>query len=130
MVDEFGDHLLCCERNDFYQRHLAVQMALAEVLDEAGQAYTLEESIPVPEFQGLRPADILLKGWLAGKDTALDLTVVHGWQESQRRASRERCRAFLRRKEQDKHDKYDRACLAAGWEMRAMAFGTWGGDGP
>jgi GrpB-like predicted nucleotidyltransferase (UPF0157 family) len=105
-------------------------MALAEVLDEAGQAYTLEESIPVPEFQGLRPADILLKGWLAGKDTALDLTVVHGWQESQRRASRERCRAFLRRKEQDKHDKYDRACLAAGWEMRAMAFGTWGGMGP
>ena len=37
---------------------------------------------------------------------------------------------FLRRKEADKHTKYDTACQVAGWAFTAMAFGTWGGIGP
>ena len=73
-------------------------MAIAYILDEAGQAYCLEESIPLKKYEKLRPADILLKGWYAGKDTAVDLTVVHGWQGCQQRASREKWRAFLRKK--------------------------------
>ena len=75
--------------------------------------------IPVPEYSGLRPADILLRGWLAGKDTAVDLTICHAWQVSQQQTvSRERWRGFLRQKELEKHAKYDAACKAAEWETR------------
>ena len=45
-------------------------------------------------------------------------------------ASKEKWRAFLRVKEENKHKKYDAACEKAGWKMLAMAFGTWGGMGP
>ena len=128
-LDPFGDHLLCCKRNNFQKRHMAVQLALAEILDESGQSYSLEEQIPGAETS-LRPADVLLKGWFAGKDTALDITICHGWQGTLQSASRERWRAFLRKKEKEKHNKYDVLCQAAQWEMRAMAFGTWGGMGP
>ena len=44
--------------------------------------------------------------------------------------SREKWRTFLRRKEADKHNKYDTLCSTAGWAFMAMAFGTWGGVGP
>ena len=106
-----------------------MQQAIAEILEESGHGYSLEEEIPGADTS-LRPADILLKGWYGGRDTALDLTICHGWQGSQQQASRERWRAFLRKQEKDKHTKYDIPCQAAHWEVRAMAFGTWGGMGP
>ena len=39
-------------------------------------------------------------------------------------------RPFLRRKELEKHAKYDGPCRADGWHFSAAAFGTWGGVGP
>ena len=36
----------------------------------------------------------------------------------------------MRRKETDKHTKYDTTCQVAGWAFNAMAFGTLGGTGP
>ena len=80
-----------------------------------------------------RPADLLIRNWTEGKDTAVDLTVSHWWQVALRtegRASRERWRTFLRKKEKEKHEKYDACCQRAGWAFQAMAFGTWGGVGP
>ena len=137
-VDEFGDHLLCCPRNNFITRHMAVQDTLASLLQEGGQGVTKEVRIP-HAGNALRPADLLVANWMGGKDTAIDVTVCHAWQVGEHRAvgssgqeivSRERWRTFLRRKEADKHNKYDMLCSSAGWGFMAMAFGTWGGVGP
>ena len=132
LVDCHGDHLLCCKRNNFSKRHLAVQDALAAILSDAGQPFHKEVVIPECPDGQLRPADLLLTGWQGGQDTAVDVTVVHGWQQSEQSANptRERWRTFLTRKERAKTDKYMRACQAAGWAFTPMAFGTWGGLGP
>ena len=109
----------------------AVQQALANILTECGQGFTLEERPKTTEDVNQRPADILLSAWTAGKDTAVDITVCHGWQLSERLSnSREKWRAFLRRKEAEKHHKYDTLCKAEEWHFLAMAYGTWGGQGP
>ena len=131
-VDIWGDHLMCCKRNNFLHRHTALQEGVANLLAEAGQSFTKEVPIPdCPDGQ-LRPADILIPGWDNGSDLALDVTLVHGWQASVQGPSvtRERWRSFLRKKEQLKHQKYDTACQRAGWSFGALAMGTWGGVGP
>jgi hypothetical protein len=117
---------------------MAVQDALAILLQESGQGVTKEVPIPLAGA-ALRPADLLVANWSGGKDTAIDITVCHAWQVGEQRAagninqdiiSRERWRTFLKRKETDKHSKYDITCSTAGWAFAAMAFGTWGGTGP
>ena len=40
--DLFGDHLLCCARNNFSRRHNAVQEAIANLLQASGQGFTTE----------------------------------------------------------------------------------------
>ena len=73
--DRFGDHLLCCRRNNFNNRHAAVQECLSSVLTESGQGHTREVRIPnVPDSQ-CRPAYLLLRAWDNGNDTAMDLTI-------------------------------------------------------
>ena len=134
-MDPFGDHLLCCPRNNYSKRHTAVQEAIAVILGEAGQPFAKEVTIPdCPDTQ-LRPADILLKGWSAGTDVAVDVTVGHGWQHSEQAAAatsqtRERWRSFLSKREKTKKDKYVLRCREVGWAFLPMAFGTWGGMGP
>ena len=86
---------------------------------------------------GQRPADLLLRHWDGGRHLAIDLTIVHGWQVSERPSpttppsvSRERWRRFLALKEAAKHTRYDALCAREEWSFAAMAFGTWGGMGP
>ena len=130
-VDLFGDHLLCCPRINFAVRHNALKDALAGVLREAGQGVGVEVPIPDCQDASLRPADLLLRHLHAGKDTAVDLTVAHGWQaQESATVSRERWRTFLRRKEAAKVAKYEDVCAEAGWAFLPAAFGTWGGQGP
>jgi hypothetical protein len=136
-VDQYGDHLLCCPRNNFATRHGAVQEKLFAYLVEAGQGVEKESVVPSEEGARLRPADIRLNHWEGGAHVALDLTICHAWQASERLRSasnipisRERWRTFLKKQEAAKHAKYDKACKAAGWSFRAMALGTWGGIGP
>ena len=122
------DYLLCCVRNNFSNRHNAVQEALCELLTSSGQGHTREVQIPSSPDGELRPADILLSAFQGGAPTALDITVAHGWQASESTTvSREKWRTFLRRKETAKHSKYDAPCKAAGWGFLAVAFGTWDG---
>ena len=46
VVDAFGDHLMCCKRNNFLNRHTAVQEGLACLMQEAGQSFSKEVMIP------------------------------------------------------------------------------------
>jgi len=134
-LDALGDHLLCCKRINFAHRHNLVQETFMQLLQQAGQGVAREQVIPDCDIANLRPADLLLRHWDGGRDTAVDFTVVHGWQVVARQpeagpATRERWRAFLRKKEQAKRDKYDGPCVAAGWAFQPAAFGCWGGLGP
>jgi hypothetical protein len=136
-IDRFGDHLVCCKHNNYNRRHYAVQNVLEDIL--VGSHQPCGREVPFPDnalvAEDLRPADILLKAWEDGCDVAVDLTVAHAWQATERvvnasDATRERWRSFLRRKEKDKHAKHDTSCVAVGWRFKALAFGTWGGLGP
>ena len=138
-VDVFGDHLLCCPRNNYSHRHGAVQEALVNCLVEAGQDVQKEAKIEDgdEEDRGLRPADLKLLHWEGGRHLAVDLTISHAWQASEQvrgnanpAVTREKFRRFLTRLEAAKHAKYDKACTNQGWAFKAMAFGTWGGVGP
>ena len=86
-VDEWGDHLLCCPRNNFLPRHQAVQGTLVEFLSQNGIRHAVEVAIPGEDITTLRPADILLMAWEGGMDCAVDVTMAHGWQASEQRSS-------------------------------------------
>jgi len=101
------------------------------ILQQVGQGVAREQLVPETDARSLRPADLLVRHWQGGKDTAVDFTVVHGWQSAEAsHQSRERWRAFLARKETAKRDKYVDPCSNAGWAFLPAAFGTWGGLGP
>ena len=61
-------------RLNFSRRHNALQDCLAVLLQEAGQGVAIEVPLPECPEGGLRPADLLLRQWTRGKDTALDVT--------------------------------------------------------
>lgn len=140
ILDVFGDHLLCCRRNNYTKRHQAVQEALVSCLVECGQGAEKERALPTdcqPAGRQLRPADIFIPNWEGGHAVAIDLTISHGWSLSEQArgapgelVSRERWRTFLCQREAAKHAMYDAWCQKAQWSFKAMAFGTWGGLGP
>jgi hypothetical protein len=131
-ADQEGDHFLCCPRVNFSARHNAVQDAIFHVLSFAGVAVAKEVPLPSSTDDHLRPADLLLQNWHAGRPTALDVTVSHGWSAtaSTGPVTRENWRPFLRKREVAKHTKYDAPCQRDGWHFTALAVGTWGGLGP
>jgi hypothetical protein len=129
-TDTHGDHEMCCIRNNFANRHNAVQDALFNLLSTNGQSVQREVPVPNQPDTSLRPADLLLATWQDGKPTAVDITIAHGWQAAERSSGRERWRTFLKRREQAKHAKYDVPCRNGGWSFATLAMGTWGGLGP
>ena len=73
-VDPFGDHSVSCGRAAFGKRHLGIQQFLCRALSCARVPHDREVAV-TGELSRL--ADILLKEWVAGKDLAVDLTLVH-----------------------------------------------------
>ena len=132
-VDIYGDHLMCCRKNNFYGRHFAVQEAFITMAQAADQPYEREVALPahnsIPHGPALRPADLLLKAWQGGVDTAIDFTISHPLQASQKPWSADKARAFVTLQEAQKKTKYTAACKAQGWEFIPAAFDTWGGMG-
>ena len=51
----------------------------------------------------LRPADLLLKAWQGGKDVAVDFTIVHPLQQSQKPWAKGKAEAFLKATEAKKN---------------------------
>ena len=78
----------------------------------------------------LRPADLLWKQWVGGKDVAVDVTVCHPLQRAELPWSVAKCNTFLKRKEEAKIVKYADPCALEGWDFLPMAFTTWGSSGP
>ena len=114
-VDVFGDHPVSCPRNNFWRRHNAVQEHLLSLASQAGVPHVREAPLEKARRRGrlqpnLRPADVLLRRWAGGKDSAVDCTVSHPAQVSELPLSGDKARSFLRRLEQDKVRKYEEIC--------------------
>ena len=78
----------------------------------------------------LRPADVLLRAWLGGKDTAVDVTVRHPLHGAPETWTAEKATAFLRKAESQKREKFSQCCSREGWAFVPAALDTWGGVGP
>ena len=133
-VDIYGDHLLCCRRNNYYGRHYAVQESFVSMAQAGDQPFLREAPLLkqalVPQGRPLRPADLLLRAWQGGKDLAVDVTISHPLQAAQQPWSAEKARGYLAMVEKRKLAKYKEACALEGWDFVGAAFDTWGGVGP
>ena len=72
-MDAFGDHLLCCNKAEFYTRHQVVVKCLTMFVAAADVRATNEVQIEGRE----RPADIFLDRWTTSDPVAVDVTVTH-----------------------------------------------------
>ena len=113
--DPFGDHLMCCKINNFTARHGAVQDCLLDLLRLGQQPCEREQALEKENArrtlsERLRPADILIRNWTGGKDTAVDLTIVHPLQRSEVPWTSAKGKSFLRKKEEAKIEKYEQPC--------------------
>ena len=72
-MDAFGDHLLCCNNEEFYSRHQVVVKCLTTFVAAAGVRATNEVQVEKRE----RPADIFLDRWTTAEPVAVDITVTH-----------------------------------------------------
>ena len=78
----FGDHALCCGvGGERISRHNALRDAIYDTAVRAGLGPTKEGRFLLPGADR-RPADVLLPHWDAGRDGALDVTVVHPFQDA------------------------------------------------
>ena len=71
-LDSFGDHLCCCRKGGFYQRHSAIVGLLWHRCRAQGLLVALEVAVS----DSLRPADLLTSHWKGSKPLAVDVTVV------------------------------------------------------
>ena len=80
--DVFGDHALCCGvGGERISRHNALRDAIFDTAAHAGLAPIKEGRFLLPGADR-RPADVFLPHWSGGRDGALDVTVVHPFQEA------------------------------------------------
>ena len=72
-MDCYGDHILCCNKAEFYSRHQAVVKCATAFLAAAGLRVANEVQIEGRE----RPADIFVDWWTTADPVAIDVTVTH-----------------------------------------------------
>ena len=82
--DALGDHgLVCGYGGERIARHNSLRDSLYDTAQAAGLAPKKEVRALLPGTDH-RAADILIPQWEAGKDTALDVTVIHPLQQATR----------------------------------------------
>ena len=124
-VDAWGDHSVSCIKNEIQRRHMALQAALAGLIQQAGLTCALERGTG----DGRRPADVFIPRWDADGPTAVDLTVrcpsapgnpvrdpaaLDKWRVSQ---------------EREKTTMYEETCMRARWAFVPLLMDTHGGMG-
>ena len=125
-VDIFGDHVVCCIKNNIQRRHVALQDSLAQLVRDAGLTCSKEQGTG----DGTRPGDLFIPRWDADGPAGIDTTVRCPSAPSHPLLNPERLQQWKETQEQDKHKKYDAACRRAGWIFHAFVMDTWGGLAP
>ncbi|KAL5723796.1 hypothetical protein ACHQM5_007146 [Ranunculus cassubicifolius] len=129
MMDQYGDHAVQCKGDPgIKHRHDTVRDGLHDILRRAGIASKKEADIGLGDKDGrLRPADILVYGWVNGRHTCVDLTGnsplvgFNGGPFDKERG--------LRLASKKKFEKHELACSKAGYEFIPFCFTTFGGMG-
>ena len=93
-----------------------MQNGLIQLLEAGAQPYRREVALTRTQAAGgaLRPADILLVGWDASTDMALDVTVIHPIRAGVAHLGEDTVRTALARAEEAKVALYDRPCRREG----------------
>ena len=60
----------------------------------------------------------------------MDVTISHPAQRSEQLYNADKARGFLKKKEKDKHTKYDEPCKEESWDFFPLSMDTWGNPGP
>ena len=80
--DALGDHAMCCaHQGERISRHNSLRDAIHSTAAAAALNPIKEGKYLLPG-NNRRPADVYIAGWAAGKDAALDITVVNPLQEA------------------------------------------------
>ena len=124
-MDSFGDHLLCCNKAEFYSRHQAVVHCLTAYLAAAGLRVANEVQVEGRE----RPADIFVDRWSTADPAAIDVTVTHPLAPSLGLNIRS-AKSVAAAKEKQKVAKYAHLIRDKRLNFIPAAFTTFGALGP
>ena len=125
-LDCFGDHMVCCIKNDIQRRHLALQTSLADFVRTVGYPCDLEKGYG----DGTRAADILIPRWDSNGPAAVDVTIRCPLALHNPLRDHTQLPQWQRQQEEDKQRKYGDGCNRMGWDFHPFVVDTWGGLGP
>ena len=124
-VDAWGDHVVCCNKNEIQRRHLALQLSLSALLKDAGLSYTLEKGTG----DGTRPPDIPVPRWDADAPAAIDVTVRCHCAPSNPTTDPSALPKWKKDQEEEKQRLYADRCLRAKWAFFPFLMDTHAGLG-
>lgn len=134
LLDQHGHHALVCKYGgDPQRRHNALSRVIYNHATHAGLGASLERGAGFIHGNQRRPADVLVPGWTADRDGALDVTVIspHCIGDIVRSAG-ETAGFAAEHAATKKHQKQDADCATKGWVCVPLAvetFGAWGVEG-
>ena len=124
-MDAFGDHLLCCNKAEFYTRHQVIVKCLTAFVTATGVRATNEVQIEGRE----RPADTFLNRWTTPDPVAVDITVTHPLAPSLGLNARQ-AKDAAANKERQKVAKYAHLIRDKQLNFIPVALTTFGAMGP
>ena len=126
--DALGDHAMnCAWHGERIARHNALRDTIHSTAANAALAPTKEGRFLLPG-EGGRPADIFIPHWSAGRDAALDVTVINPLQAAQVHGAAATAGHALGEAHRRKLDKSWEACHRQGIEFLPLAvecLGAW-----
>ena len=111
---------LCCVKSGYVRRHYTICDEMRYLLTAAGLRCSSE--IYVDQQRSLR-IDLLVDRFYQGQSLALDVHITHA-------LSHRIGTAALVEAEQQKSEKYERACQLLGWSFSPIVLDTFGNLGP
>ena len=125
---EHGDHAISCGMaGERIARHNVLRDAIFQVASSANLAPLKEQKALLPGIES-RPADVMIRNWTAGKDTAIDVTVVNGLRADLVEGSAREQGHAVQHAYQTKWSKYGLACESEGIHFLPMpvdCLGCW-----
>ena len=126
-LDKMGDHALGCgSQGERIGRHNLLRDALHQTAAAAALAPVKEGRFLLPG-RDARPADVLIPGWVGGRDAALDVTVVSPLQRAMIAGAAEQDGYALNEAFRRKVAKAGEPCRQQGIAFIPLAADTFGG---
>jgi hypothetical protein len=125
--DKEGDHAISCgHQGERIARHNHLRDTLYHTAVSASLGPTREDRALIPGTEA-RPADVLIPNWCAGKDAAMDVTVVNPLQTRMVDQAAAHAGHSLTVRFNDKMTKHGEACRRAGMVFIPLVVETLGG---